>query len=207
MIIEHQGKQPRIHPSAYIAPTAVISGDVEIGEESRILHGAILTAEGAPIRVGRHCIVMEQAVIRAAGGKQRSFPASIGDFTLIGPHAYVVGCTIEEQCFVATGTMIFNRAHLKRGSTVTLGGIVHIGTTLEEGQHVPIQHVAIGTPATIFAPSDTSPMMEALGKQGFGNMVFGLQTGEKSRPEVVEEWARRYTRGLGTHLADVLLEE
>jgi gamma-carbonic anhydrase len=44
MFIEHLGKQPRIHPSAYVAPTAVISGDVEIGEESRLLHG---DAEGA----------------------------------------------------------------------------------------------------------------------------------------------------------------
>ncbi len=91
MLIEHRGKRPTIHPTAYIAPSAVISGDVEIGAESRILHGAIITSEGAPISIGKHCIVMEHAVIRGAGEKTRSFPVSIGDETLIGPHTYLVG--------------------------------------------------------------------------------------------------------------------
>jgi carbonic anhydrase/acetyltransferase-like protein (isoleucine patch superfamily) len=207
MLIEHQGQQPRIHPTAYIAPTAVISGDVEIGEESRVLHGAIITSEGAPVSIGRYCIVMELAVIRGAGGKGRSFPVSVGDYTLIGPHAYVVGCTIEDRCFIATGTMVFNGAHVKRASTVTLGGIVHIGTTLEEGQTVPLQHVAIGTPATIFPPSETETMMEALGRQGFRQMVFGIEVEGKSRAEILEESARKYSRALAAHRLDVLLED
>jgi carbonic anhydrase/acetyltransferase-like protein (isoleucine patch superfamily) len=204
MIIEHQGKRPRIHPDAYVAPTAVISGDVEIGEECRIQHGAVITAEGAPIRIGRYCVVMENAVIRGAGGKQQAFPVSVGDYTLIGPHAYVVGCTIEAYCFIATGSMVFNNAHLKQGCTVTLGGIVHIGTTLEEGQAVPLQHVAIGTPATIFAPSETEPMMKKLAQQGFMNKVFGIAPGEQ-RVETIEAMAHKYARGLATHRDDVLI--
>ena len=207
MFLEHQGKRPHIHPTAYIAPTAVISGDVEIGEESRILHGAIITSEGAPVSIGRYCVVMEHAVIRGAGGKARSFPASIGDYTLIGPHAYVVGCTIEELCFIATGTMIFNRAHLKRGSEVTLGGIVHIGTTLEEGQVVPLQHVAIGTPARIFPLNETEAMMEALRQQGFGPMVFGIKRDGKSPAEIQEESARKYVQALAMHRGDILLDD
>lgn len=203
MFIEHLGKRPRIHPSAYVAPTAVISGDVEIGEESRILHGAVITAEGAPITIGRYCIVMENAVIRGAGGKQHTFPVSIGDYTLIGPHAYIVGCTIEEYCFIATGSMVFNNAHLKQGCTVTLGGIVHIGTTLEEGQAVPLQHIAIGTPATIFSPGETEPMMKKLGQQGFMNMVFGIAS-DDHRVEIIKATAHKYTRGLAEHRKDVL---
>lgn len=206
MLIEHLGKRPRIHPGAYVAPTAVISGDVEIGEESRVLHGAVITAEGAPITIGRYCIVMENAVIRGAGGKQQAFPVSIGDYTLIGPHAYVVGCTVEAYCFIATGSMVFNNAHLKQSCTVTLGGIVHIGTTLEEGQVVPLQHIAIGTPATIFPPSETEPMMKKLAQEGFMNTVFGIAPG-KPRKEVIETFAHKYTHGLAAHRHDVLIAD
>jgi carbonic anhydrase/acetyltransferase-like protein (isoleucine patch superfamily) len=211
MLIEHQGKRPRIHPTAYVAPTAVISGDVEIGEESRILHGAVLTSEGAPITIGKNCIVMEYAVIRGAGGKARSFPASIGDHTLVGPHSYLVGCTIEEMCFIATGSLVFNNAHIKRGCTVTLQGIVHIGTTLEEGQHVPLQHVAIGAPATIFRPGDTEAMMVVLRGQNFGPTVFGMTTYGRTETGDQEEQYRkgveRYIAALGAHRVDKILDE
>lgn len=206
MFIEHLGKRPRIHPSAYVAPTAVVSGDVEVGEECHILHGAVITAEGAPVTIGRYCIVMENAVMRGAGGKQQTFPVSIGDYTLIGPHAYIVGCTIGEYCFIATGSMVFNNAHLKPGCTVALGGMVHIGTTLEEEQAVPLQHVAIGTPATIFAPGETEPMMKKLGQQGFMNMVFGIVPGGQ-RVETIKALARKYTRGLAKHHRDVVLTD
>jgi carbonic anhydrase/acetyltransferase-like protein (isoleucine patch superfamily) len=149
---------------------------------------------------------MEHAVIRGAGGKSRQFPAAVGDYTLIGPHAYVVGCTIDDRCFIATAALIFNGARIKRGCTVTLQGIVHIGTTLEEGQHVPLQHVAIGTPATIFQPGDTAAMMEALRRQGFARTVFGIELEGKSEAEVKEEYAATYVRALAAHHMDRILD-
>jgi carbonic anhydrase/acetyltransferase-like protein (isoleucine patch superfamily) len=73
MLIEHQGKRPTIHPTAYVAPSAVISGEVEIGAESRILHGAILTSEGAPIssRVDPLCFIATGAVIFTCSSSHR----------------------------------------------------------------------------------------------------------------------------------------
>ncbi len=62
---------------AYIAPTAAASGDIEIGAERRILHGSVITAEGAPVRIGSRCVVMEQAMSRGAGGRSWRFPTSI----------------------------------------------------------------------------------------------------------------------------------
>ncbi|HET7875156.1 MAG TPA: gamma carbonic anhydrase family protein, partial [Methylomirabilota bacterium] len=64
MVLEHLGKRPRIHESAYVAPTATVCGDVTIGPESRILFGAVLVAEGGPVVVGVHAVVMENAVLR-----------------------------------------------------------------------------------------------------------------------------------------------
>jgi carbonic anhydrase/acetyltransferase-like protein (isoleucine patch superfamily) len=207
VLIEHQGRRPRVDPSAYVAPTAILSGDVTIGPESRVLHGAVITAEGAPVTIGSHCVVMEYAVVRGAGGRARSFPTTIGDYTLVGPHAYVVGATVEGRCFLATGSCVFNAAHLKQGCTVTIQAIVHVGTTLEEGTSVPLQHVAIGTPATIFAPSETEAMMAALAKQEFSKLVFGLDAADfATSAELREAQLTRYTRGLTAHLSDVALE-
>ena len=65
MLIEHEGRRPHVHETAWIAPTAVLAGDVTVGPESCILHGAVLTAEAGSIEIGRRCIIMEQAVVRA----------------------------------------------------------------------------------------------------------------------------------------------
>ncbi len=59
MLIEHAGKRPKIDPSARIAPTAVLCGDVTIGPGTSIGFGAVLSAESGPITVGAHCIVMD----------------------------------------------------------------------------------------------------------------------------------------------------
>src|SRR5438874_12847251 len=65
MLIEHQGSIPEIDSSAYVAPNATICGNVSIGRGTRIMFGACIVAEGAPITIGENCIVMESAVIRS----------------------------------------------------------------------------------------------------------------------------------------------
>src|SRR5438105_1324698 len=102
MLIEHGGRSPQVHPTAYVAPTAVLCGDVRVGAGSRILFGAILTAEGGPVAIGTRCIVMETAVIR--GSKRH--PVRIGDHVLVGPRAYLSGCTVEDSVFIATGATV-----------------------------------------------------------------------------------------------------
>jgi len=64
MLMEHAGKRPRVAPSAYVAPTAMICGDVTIGEGVRVLFGAVVVAEGGRVDIGAECIIMEHAVIR-----------------------------------------------------------------------------------------------------------------------------------------------
>jgi carbonic anhydrase/acetyltransferase-like protein (isoleucine patch superfamily) len=64
MIIDHEGRSPVVHESAYVAPTATLCGDVRVGAGCRVLFGAVLTAEGGPVELGGGCIVMENAVLR-----------------------------------------------------------------------------------------------------------------------------------------------
>ena len=109
MRTEHLGKRPLIDPTALIAPTAIVSGDVHVGAGSVILAGAIVTSQGAPVRIGRSCIVMEHAVLRGAG----RYPCTLGNYVLVGPHAHIAGATVNGRAFVATGASIFNGAVLE----------------------------------------------------------------------------------------------
>src|SRR5215831_3973109 len=97
VLIEHRGHTPRVDPSAYVAPTAVLCGAVQVGPEARILFGAVLTAEDGEISVGARCVVMENALLR---GRARH-PCVIGDDVLVGPHAHVNGARIGDGCFLA----------------------------------------------------------------------------------------------------------
>jgi hypothetical protein len=91
MLIEHRGSRPRVAPTAYVAPTAVVCGDVRLDEDVRVLFGAVISAEGGPVEVGSSSIVMEQAVVRGREGH----PTGIGSHLLVGPHA--VGDPAEVQ--------------------------------------------------------------------------------------------------------------
>ncbi len=108
MMLSSGTKKPKIHASAYVAPTATISGDVTIGAGCAILHGAVIVAEGAPIAIGTDAVVMEHAVIKASGGSALQFPATIADRCIIGPHAYVVGATVGKGAVIGSGARIYN---------------------------------------------------------------------------------------------------
>lgn len=110
MLIQHAGAAPKIDAGAYVAPNAVVCGNVTIGPGCRIMYGAQVIAESGSISIGRECIVMENAVLRSSA----RHPLNIGNNCLVGPQAHVVGCTLEDEVFIATGTAIFHSAHLAR---------------------------------------------------------------------------------------------
>ena len=198
MIVEHQGKSPKIHPSAYIAPNAVVSGDVTIGPDSRILFGAVVTSEGAPIEIGKGVIIMENSVVRASGGRTRKFPTTIGDYVLIGPNAYVSGATLEYRAFIATGAVVFNGAIVERNAAVTLGSIVHIQTRVPAETVVPLHHIVIGNPCKLFASNQADAVIDELMRLNYRDYIFGLRDNQIL--------AELYCRSLGAHLKDRLLE-
>ena len=118
MIISSGTKKPNVHASAYVAPTATISGDVTIEEGCAVLFGAIISAEGAPVVVGANSVVMENAVVKSSGGKVMQFPCTIGESCIIGPAAYVVGATIEPGAFIASGAEVRNGQTIAENTTV-----------------------------------------------------------------------------------------
>lgn len=117
MIISSGTKKPNVHASAYVAPTATVSGDVTIEEGCAVLFGAVISAEGAPVVVGANSVVMENAVVKSSGGKVMQFPCTIGESCIIGPGAYVVGATIEPGAFIASGAQVRNGQTIAENST------------------------------------------------------------------------------------------
>jgi carbonic anhydrase/acetyltransferase-like protein (isoleucine patch superfamily) len=201
MLLEHLGKRPDIHESAYIAPTAVVCGDVTIGRNCRVLFGAVLVAEGGPVVVGCDCIIMEYAVVRGSG----RHPVTLGDHVLVGPHTYLTGCTVEDYVFIATGATIFNRAHIGTRAEVRIGSLVHLKTTLPPDAVVPIGWIAIGNPAEILPPNDHERIWSIQESLDFPRAIFGLErapVGETILPEMTRRWGR----ALGRHKSDVILD-
>lgn len=202
MLIEHDGKRPRIDPSARIAPTAVVCGDVTVGAETSVGFGAVLTAESGPIEIGACCIVMENAVLRGT----RRHPLTIGDHVLIGPRAYLTGCRVAENAFLATGCAIFNDAEIGARAEVRINGTVHISSRLEADAVVPIGWVAVGDPARILPPEKHNEIWAVQEPLDFPREVFGVDRpppGETNMPEIT----RRYSRLLGRHRDDRTLDE
>jgi carbonic anhydrase/acetyltransferase-like protein (isoleucine patch superfamily) len=195
MRFEHLGAQPRIHPDAVVAATAVISGDVEIGADCQILHGAVITAEGGAITLGENVIVMENALIRATATN----PVHIADHVLVGPMASISGAVVEEEVFLATGTRVFNGARLGARSEVRINAVVHLRTTLPQDSTVPIGWVAVGDPVQILPPDRHEEIWAAQRELDFPGYVFGL---DRETPDLMVQLTERYGRSLARHVDD-----
>jgi carbonic anhydrase/acetyltransferase-like protein (isoleucine patch superfamily) len=103
MLIRHRGAEPRVDPSAYVAPTATLAGAVTIGPRARVMFGAVLDAEGSRVEVGECAIVCEHAVLRATAVGDEDHPVLVGDHAFVGPHATLLGCAVEAAAYIATG--------------------------------------------------------------------------------------------------------
>ncbi len=202
MLIEHRGQRPQVDDSAYVAPNAVLCGDVRLGAGSRVLFGAVLTAEGGPVTIGESCIVMENAVIR--GSKRH--PVSLGRNVLVGPRAYLSGCTVEDDVFLATGATVFNGAVIGARAEVRINGVVHLKTRVPADATVPINWVAVGDPAKILPPDRHEEIWDVQEPLDFPREVFGLDRpapGETIMPELT----RRYAEALSAHRDDRILDD
>ena len=197
MLLSHEGKYPAIDPSAYVAPTATICGNVTIGPNCRIMHGASIIAEGGKIVLGEQCIVFENAVVRS----NANHSATIGNYCLIGPNAHVVGCMIEDEVFIATGAAIFHSACLGKGSQVRINGVVHIKSHLEPGTVVPIGWIAVGNPAELFSSDRHDDIWKIQKGLNFPLTVYGYDRPEASMKNITQG----LSKNLGSHVADEII--
>jgi carbonic anhydrase/acetyltransferase-like protein (isoleucine patch superfamily) len=189
----HRGRRPQIDPTAYVAPTAVLCGDVRIAAGARILFGAVLTAEDGQVTIGPHCIVMENSLIRGRQGH----PAELGSDVLVGPHAHVNGASIGDGGFIATGASLFPGARLGPRSEVRINSVVHVNTVLPADSVVPIGWVAVGDPGQIFSPDRHDDIWAILRPLDFPQTVYGV-----SRQTPAADRMARQTAWFAAHQHD-----
>jgi carbonic anhydrase/acetyltransferase-like protein (isoleucine patch superfamily) len=193
MILEHRGRSPEIHPSAYVAPTAVLCGAVVVGPDARVLFGAVLTAEDGEVRIGARTVVMENALVRGRAGH----PCLIGDDVLVGPHAHVNGARVADGCFLATGAALFPGALVGAGGEVRVHGVVQVNTVLPAGATVPIGWVAVGDPARILPPDRHDDIWAIQRELDFPGTVYGVDRDTPTRERMA-----RQSAWFGAHRAD-----
>lgn len=193
MLVEHRGKRPSVDPSAYVAPNAVLCGDVRVGPDSRVLFGAVLSAEDGFVEVGARCVVMENALLRG----RAAHPVRLRDDVLVGPHAHVNGSEAGDGCFIATGAALFPGSRLGRDVEVRINGIVHVNTVLEDEAMVPIGWVAVGNPARTIAPWDHDEIWRIQEALDFPGTVYGLPRSAPAR-----ERMERQAEWFGAHRDD-----
>lgn len=194
MLIEHRGQTPHVHPSAYVAPTAVLCGAVRLGPDARVLFGAVLTAEDGEITVGARCVIMENALVRG----RAAHPVVLGDDVLVGPHAHVNGARVGDGAFLATGSALFPGCAVGAGAEVRIHGVVHVNTVLAAGAVVPIGWVAVGDPARILPPGEHEQIWAVQEGLDFPGTVYGLP-----RDAPATERMTRQAAWLGAHRDDV----
>jgi gamma-carbonic anhydrase len=174
MLIEHQGVSPKISESAYIAPTAVVCGDVEVGDDCRILFGAVVVAEGAPIRIGRRTVIMDNAVVRS----WPRFPTNLGEDVMIGSGAHVNGAAVDGSAFIALGAAVFPGSRVGSRSIVRTNAVVHINSELSPNRIVPESWTAIGSPATIVPRGSEERTLFSMHGLNFTKTIFGEDLSE-----------------------------
>src|SRR5262245_28557959 len=129
----------QIDSAAFIAPGAVVIGDVTIGAESSVWFGAVIRGDTEAIRIGRQSNVQDGCVLHADQG----FPCTLGDRVTLGHGAIVHGATVEDDCLIGMRGVVMNGAKIGRGSVVAVGSVV------TEGTEIPPGSIAMGQPAKV----------------------------------------------------------
>jgi carbonic anhydrase/acetyltransferase-like protein (isoleucine patch superfamily) len=130
---------PTVAESAWIAPTAVLVGAVEIADGASIWYGAVLRGDNEPIIIGRNSNVQDNAVFHTDEG----VPVSLGEGVSVGHGAVVHGSTVGDHVLVGMGAILMNRSVIGSESLIAAGALV------PEGASIPPRSLVVGVPAKV----------------------------------------------------------
>jgi carbonic anhydrase/acetyltransferase-like protein (isoleucine patch superfamily) len=136
-IVELDGVAPSIGKGVFLAPTAVIVGDVRIGDRANVWFGAVLRGDSSYVEIGEECSIQDNVVIHCAD----DLPTIIGDRVTVGHGALLEGCRVEEEALIGMGAIVLQRALVGSGAMVAAGAVVSERTEVIPGV------LAAGVPA------------------------------------------------------------
>ncbi|MBV8172407.1 MAG: gamma carbonic anhydrase family protein [Candidatus Eremiobacteraeota bacterium] len=138
-ILPFNGKTPRIRKGAFIAPTAALIGDVEIGDGASVWFGAVLRGDEAAIRIGAHTSVQDNVVIHVYEGHD----TVIEDHVTIGHGAILEACHVGSYALIGMNAVVLDRAKVGARALIAAGSVVL------EDQEIPPDTLAAGAPAKV----------------------------------------------------------
>jgi carbonic anhydrase/acetyltransferase-like protein (isoleucine patch superfamily) len=144
-IITVNGKTPQIHPSAWIAETAVITGDVVIGPQSSVWYGVVIRGDVNKIRIGEQVNIQDLTMVHGTVGRGDTL---LGDKVSVGHRAIIHGCQIEPEVLIGMGAIVLDDVLIPSNTIIAAGAVVTSGTQIEAG------HIYAGTPARIMKTLD-----------------------------------------------------
>lgn len=133
MIIEYEGKTPSIGKNVFIAPNAIVIGDVKIDDNASIWYGVVIRGDMEPVSIGENTNIQDNCTVHTDYGH----PAVIGSNVSIGHNAVIHGCTIENGCLVAMNAVVLSGALLEEGSIIAAGSVVTAKCNLNTGRRLP----------------------------------------------------------------------
>lgn len=133
------GGEPVIDPTAFVAPTSVVLGEVTLAAGASVWYQTVLRADGGPIVVGADSNIQDNCTIHVDVGS----PATIGERVSVGHNAVLHGCTVEDDVLVGMGATVLNGAHIGAGSLVAAQALV------PQGMRVPPGSLVAGVPAKV----------------------------------------------------------
>ena len=144
---------PQIDPTAFIAPSAVVLGDVTLGPRSSVWYQAVLRGDMAPIVIGEATNIQDATIVHVDEGK----PALIGARVGVGHRVILHACAVEDDCLIGMGSILLNDVHVGTGSVIAAGAVV------PEGMRVPPGSLVMGVPARVVRHVDDGLRARILG--------------------------------------------
>lgn len=146
-LFSFEGKSPRVHPTAFVAPTAVLVGDVVVEENASVWYNAVLRADFGPIVVRRGANVQDCAVVHVTPVNG----VEIGPGATVGHTCVVHGATLGEEALVGNASTVLDGARIGARAMVAAGALVTPGVEIPEGM------LAMGAPAKVKGPLAGTP--------------------------------------------------
>ncbi len=140
LIYEYKGSRPRLGKNVFVAPTAIVLGNVEIGEASNVWFHTVIRGDVNAVMIGSHTNIQDHCMLHVTSD---SYPLYVGNRVIVGHRAVLHGCTIGDNVLIGIGALVLDGAVVERGAIVAAGAVVTPGTV------IPSNAVAMGAPAKV----------------------------------------------------------
>ena len=168
-LFSFEGRAPKVSPTAWIAPTATLVGDVTVEDDVSVWYGAVLRADFGPVVVRRGANVQDGSILHGGAAPV----TEVGEGATIGHLCVVHGAVIGTEALIGNGATVLD------GAVIGDHALVAAGATVAPGMHVPLGMLAAGTPARVV-------------REVTGTAKQWVDT----NPEVYRELARRHSAGV-----------